>query len=60
MSKSPNNDYATESNGGAFMTEVAVQEQEPVSRVEDETFQFYEDPAMQKLPTQTRWQIVQG
>ena len=26
MSKSPNNDYATESNGGAFMTEVAVQE----------------------------------
>eukprot|EP00943_MAST-04B_sp_MAST-4B-sp1_P001499 g1499.t1 len=58
MSKSPNNDYATESNGGAFMTEVAVQEQEPVSRVEDETFQFYEDPAMQKLPTQTRWPIV--
>ena len=35
MSNGANND-----NTGAFMTEVDVQDQEPVSRVEDETFLF--------------------
>lgn len=58
MSKSPKSNSITESNEGAFLTEVAVPEQEPASRVEDETFQFHENPAMQKLPKQTRWLIV--
>ena len=49
---------AKNDNTGAFMTEVDVQDQEPVSRVEDETFLFQEDPNRQQLPTQTRWPIV--